>query len=97
MKNNYDLDTEILLEEEVLLKEQKDKTIVVYNDDFNTFDHVIETLMKYCEHQPEQATQCTYIIHYNGKCSVKNGSFKKLKPICEALLESGLTAQIEQN
>lgn len=71
------------------------KSIVLYNDDYNSFAHVIECLMAYCEHSPIQAEQCTIIIHHNGKCSVKNGSFDKLKPICEALLEQGLTAKIE--
>jgi ATP-dependent Clp protease adaptor protein ClpS len=74
---------------------QKEKAIVVYNDEVNTFDFVIETLMRYCAHEPEQAVQCTYLIHYTGQCAVKNGTFQKLKPICEALLESGLTARIE--
>lgn len=74
---------------------QKEKAIVVYNDDVNTFDFVIETLVRYCQHEPEQAMQCTYLIHYKGQCAVKNGSFQKLKPICEALLENGLTAKIE--
>lgn len=71
------------------------KCIVVYNDDVNSFQHVIECLRKYCGHSMEQAEQCTIIIHHNGKCDVKHGSFDKLKPICEALLENGLTAKIE--
>lgn len=74
---------------------QKEKSIVVYNDDVNTFDFVIETLMRYCGHEPEQALQCTYLIHYTGQCAVRNGTYTKLKPICEALLESGLSAKIE--
>lgn len=88
-------DTEIKEQEDVLIVEQKQRCLVVYNDDFNTFDFVIETLMKYCDHEPEQAMQCTYLIHYKGQCAVKNGSYKQLKPICEALLEKGLTAKIE--
>ncbi|MFP5470334.1 MAG: ATP-dependent Clp protease adaptor ClpS [Bacteroidia bacterium] len=69
--------------------------IVLYNDDVNTFEHVINMLVKYCKHDAVQAEQCAFIVHYNGKCSVKNGSVKELKPICEALLEKYLTAQIE--
>ncbi|MBK7818183.1 MAG: ATP-dependent Clp protease adaptor ClpS [Sphingobacteriaceae bacterium] len=88
-------DTEIQEQEDVLVVEQKQRALVVYNDDFNTFDFVIETLMKYCGHEPEQAVQCTYLIHYKGQCAVKNGSYKQLKPICEAILEKGLTAKIE--
>lgn len=71
------------------------KRLVLYNDDVNTFDHVIESLVKICAHQPEQAEQCAYIIHYKGKCIVKSGEFKKLRPMCEALLERSLTAAIE--
>ena len=82
---------------DILLKEviQETKAIIVYNDDHNTFDHVINCLIKYCGHSMEQAEQCTMIIHYNGKCDVKHGSYDKLKPVCEALLERGLTAKIE--
>ena len=90
-------DTEVLEVTETQITEQKEKSIVVYNDDVNTFDFVIETLMRYCGHESEQAVQCTYLIHYKGKCAVKNGSYRSLKPICEALLESGLTAKIETN
>lgn len=72
------------------------KALILYNDDYNTFPHVINCLRKYCGHSMEQAEQCTIIIHHNGKCDVKHGSFEKLKPICEALLENGLTAKIEE-
>jgi ATP-dependent Clp protease adaptor protein ClpS len=68
--------------------------IVVYNDDVNTFDHVIETLIRVCDHTPEQAEQCSIIIHYNGKCTVKTDVYDKLKPQCIQLLKAGLTAEI---
>lgn len=71
------------------------KNIVVYNDDVNTFEHVILCLIKYCCHSLEQAEQCTHIIHNNGKCAVKSGDYKKLKPIYEALLENSILAKIE--
>lgn len=88
---------EILEEEiiETILKEEATKALIIYNDDVNTFDFVIESLVKVCDHNPVQAEQCTMLIHYKGKCIVKNGSFKKLKPLCEALLERGLSAKIE--
>ena len=95
MKFSFQTDVEVLEQYDTLVVEQKEKSIVVYNDDFNTFDFVIESLIKYCGHTSEQAMQCTYLIHYKGQCAVKNGSYKNLKPICEALLESGLTAKIE--
>lgn len=72
----------------------KNNEIIVYNDDVNTFDHVIETLMRVCEHTAEQAEQCSLIIHYNGKCTVKTGLITKLKPQCTQLLEAGLSAEI---
>ena len=68
--------------------------IVLYNDDVNTFDHVIETLMRVCEHTAEQAEQCALIVHYNGKCTVKTGPIKELTPQCLQLLEAGLSAEI---
>ena len=67
---------------------------VVYNDDANTFDHVIETLVRVCDHTPEQAEQCSLIIHYNGKCTVKTDVYEKLKPQCIQLLAAGLSAEI---
>ncbi len=86
--------TEIL--EKVLLDEEvvKQNEIVLYNDDVNTFDHVIETLMQACEHTPEQAEQCSIIVHYKGKCTVKTGSYDDLKPRCSKLLQAGLSAEI---
>lgn len=72
------------------------KALIVYNDNVNTFQHATSCLVKYCGHTVLQAEQCALIIHHNGKCDVKHGSFEKLKPICEALLENGLTAKIEE-
>lgn len=68
--------------------------LVVFNDDFNTFDHVIATLIRVCEHTPEQAEQCTYLIHHKGKCAVKSGSFGFLSPFREAICEAGIDARI---
>lgn len=70
--------------------------LIVYNDDFNTFDHVIETLMELCGHTAEQAEQCTLLIHHKGKCDVKRGTVKQLRPLFEALGDRGLTAAIEK-
>ena len=68
--------------------------LVVFNDDVNTFDHVIATLIRVCKHTPEQAEQCTLLIHYKGKCAVKTGSFDFLKPMREAICEAGIDARI---
>ncbi|MBP4142402.1 ATP-dependent Clp protease adaptor ClpS [Flavobacterium sp. I-SCBP12n] len=90
------MSTKEKVRERVSLKESVhlDNEIVVYNDDVNTFDHVIETLMRVCEHAPEQAEQCSLIIHYNGKCTVKTGAYEKLKLQCTQLLAAGLNAEI---
>lgn len=68
--------------------------IILYNDDVNTFDHVIDTLIKVCKHTSEQAEQCAILVHYKGKCTVKTGTFDELKPQCTQLLEAGLSAEI---
>ena len=84
------------LEEELAVETLVGKLdLVVYNDDVNTFDHVIESLIKVCKHEVTQAEQCTWIIHYNGKCQVKHGSFEKLEPMCTALLDRGISAEIQ--
>ncbi|MFT5904283.1 MAG: ATP-dependent Clp protease adaptor protein ClpS [Cryomorphaceae bacterium] len=90
------IDTLIEEEVDILEKEiiEETKQIVLYDDDFNTFDFVIESLIKVCQHSAIQAEQCTHIVHHNGKCGVKKGNISKLKPICSALLERGLTAEI---
>jgi ATP-dependent Clp protease adaptor protein ClpS len=69
--------------------------IILYNDDVNTFDHVINTLISVCDHTLEQAEQCSLIVHYKGKCGVKSGSYFELKPMCTKLLQAGLSAEIE--
>jgi ATP-dependent Clp protease adaptor protein ClpS len=85
-----------LIEEEVMLLEEKVETrkLVLFNDDVNTFDHVIESLIDVCGHEPVQAEQCTVLVHYHGKCAVKEGEFDKLEPMCTALLDRGLSAEI---
>ena len=68
--------------------------LIVFNDDVNTFDHVIATLIRVCKHTQEQAEQCTILIHYKGKCAVKSGSFEFLRPFREAICEAGIDARI---
>lgn len=68
--------------------------IVLFNDDVNTFNFVIQTLIDVCDHDPIQAEQCAHIVHHIGKCGVKRGSYEELKPKCEALLDKGLSATI---
>ena len=87
--------TEICTEELVLEELIDQKDLIVFNDDVNSFDYVISTLIKVCKHTEIQAEQCTWIIHYNGKCQVKRGMYEKLEPICTALLERGISAEIQ--
>jgi ATP-dependent Clp protease adaptor protein ClpS len=68
--------------------------IVLYNDEVNTFDHVINTLIQVCDHTSEQAEQCAILVHYKGKCIVKTGELSDLKPRCTSLLDAGLSAEI---
>jgi ATP-dependent Clp protease adaptor protein ClpS len=81
-----------VLEEEVLTDELRD--LIVFNDEVNTFDHVIQTLIKVCKHTPEQAEQCTWIIHYKGKCTVKVGAFDELAPLRNAICQRGISAEV---
>ncbi len=82
--------------EEVLVEEtvSANNEIVLFNDDVNTFDHVIETLIRVCSHTAEQAEQCALLVHYKGKCTVKTGAIADLEPQCSSLLEAGLSAEI---
>ncbi len=75
---------------------EKSKRIVVYNDDVNSFQHVIKCLVKYCKHEELQAEQSALIIHTKGKSSVKEGNYDTLKPIKDALTENGIDAKIEE-
>lgn len=79
---------------DVLLEEVDIRDLVVFNDDVNTFEHVIRTLIRVCKHSPEQAEQCTWLIHYKGKCAVKTGMFEELRPMREAICEAGIDARI---
>lgn len=90
MSTQEEISEELLLEEETVNQNE----IVLFNDDVNTFEHVIDTLVSVCEHTSEQAEQCSLIVHYNGKCTVKTGEFKELKPKCTRLLQAGLNAEI---
>ncbi|AKQ44846.1 ATP-dependent Clp protease adaptor ClpS [Rufibacter radiotolerans] len=91
-----DILTEILEQEDVLVLEDTTdmRELVVYNDDVNTFEHVINTLVQVCRHTQEQAEQCTMLIHYKGKCTVKLGTFTELETMCTAIHDRGISADI---
>lgn len=86
-KRQYKEEIEELLEDNLVL--------VLYNDDVNTFDHVIHALVTVCKHDPMEAEQCAYIVHTAGKCAVKYGTYEELEPKCSSLLDKGLSAKIE--
>lgn len=92
MKNTYQ--EEVLTDVLEAVETTDIMDLVVFNDDYNTFAHVIETLIRVCKHSSEQAEQCTWIIHHNGKCTVKTGTFDFLKPMREAICEEGIDARI---
>ncbi|MFT6843859.1 MAG: ATP-dependent Clp protease adaptor protein ClpS [Flavobacteriales bacterium] len=75
-------------------EKQKDLVVILYNDDVNTFDHVIKCLIKYCKHEPEQAEQCSYIVHHKGKCEIKRGPIERLVSIKNVLTRKGLSVEI---
>jgi ATP-dependent Clp protease adaptor protein ClpS len=85
------------IEEEVLLEENTGEIseLIVYNDDVNTFDWVIESLMDICKHSFEQAEQLSLIVHFKGKAIVKTADIGTLLPMKDGLCDRGLSAVIE--
>ncbi|GAB4250608.1 MAG: ATP-dependent Clp protease adaptor ClpS [Ekhidna sp.] len=92
MSTDFDIQEEIKEGEDIGHESTRD--LMVYNDNFNTFDHVINTLVKVCKHDIHQAEQCTFLIHYKGKCSVKKGDYEELKPMREGIISAGIKAAI---
>ncbi|HRP54464.1 ATP-dependent Clp protease adaptor ClpS [Agriterribacter sp.] len=82
-------------DKETLVLTEKPYQLIVWNDEVNTFEWVIETLQEVCGHSHEQAEQCAYIIHFKGKYGVKQGEYDELKPQCDAITERGIGATIE--
>lgn len=92
MHMEFDIEEDIKTSEDIGSEDVRD--LMVFNDDFNTFDHVINTLVKVCKHEVHQAEQCTFLIHYKGKCSVKKGIYDELKPMREGITSAGIKASI---
>jgi ATP-dependent Clp protease adaptor protein ClpS len=82
-------------ETDVLTASDEPYSLIVWNDEVNTFEWVIETLVEVCGHSAEQAEQCAYIIHFQGKYAVKQGSYDELKPQCDAITDRGIGATLE--
>ena len=79
---------------DLLVQESEGHELVLFNDDVNTFDWVISSLVEVCDHEVLQAEQCALIVHTKGKCCVKKGTYEELEPKCTALLSRGLSAEI---
>jgi len=87
--------TKELIETDVLTDVENPCHLIMWNDEVNTFEWVIETLVDVCGHSPEQAEQCAWFIHTKGKYAVKNGSYDDLKPLCDAITDRGIGATVE--
>lgn len=86
--------TETLTLEEVLEVTGKEHELILHNDDFNTFDFVIDTLVELCDHDSIQAEQCAWFVHFKGKCAVKSGELSKMSNLCQEMLRRGLSATV---
>lgn len=96
IRSSYNPFTQFEEQTDVLTEIDSQYSLVVWNDDVNTFDWVIDTLVKICGHTEEQAEQCSILIHYKGKCAVKKGSYETLKPQCDAINDRLINATIEE-
>jgi ATP-dependent Clp protease adaptor protein ClpS len=88
------IETETLTLEDILTNVAQERTLILFNDDVNTFDYVIDSLVEVCDRDVVQAEQCAYLVHYAGKCEVKNGSYDQLKPMRIELSRRGLSVAI---
>lgn len=96
MKTKEHISPYLDIDFDVLEEHDSPFQLIVWNDDVNSFDWVIDTLIKVCGHEPEQAEQCTLLIHFKGKCSVKNGGYDTLKSMKEAIIDRGIKATVEE-
>lgn len=88
--------TKEVLDDHVLVMDSPSYSLIVWNDDVNTFDWVIQTLQEVCGHSAEQAQQCTMLIHYKGKCAVQSGDYEEIKSQCDAITDRKISATVEQ-
>ncbi len=93
---SYNPKTDVGIDTDVLTEETTGYNLILWNDDVNTFEWVIETLIEICGHSTEQAEQCAMLIHYKGKYAVKTGSYEVLKPQCDAINDRLINATIEE-
>jgi ATP-dependent Clp protease adaptor protein ClpS len=96
MPDNTNDNTKFSEDVDILTATASTSQLIVWNDDVNTFEWVIKTLIEVCGHNYEQAEQCSLLIHFKGKYAVKDGMYEDLKPMCEAILERGINATVEE-
>jgi len=82
---------------DVLVANLHSYSLIVWNDEVNTFEWVIETLIDVCGHTEEQAEQCAMLIHTKGKYAVKHGDYDTLKPMCNTITDRGINATVNEN
>jgi len=80
---------------DILEKEEVQRKLILFNDDVNTFDFIIISLIEICKFDHLQANNCAMIAHYKGKCCIKKGTFKELKPLHTAMAERQITTEIQ--
>jgi ATP-dependent Clp protease adaptor protein ClpS len=95
MKPKIDTENKPELDGQVAEDLSEGRFLILHNDDVHSFDYVIDSLIAVCQMETTQAEQCTYLVHYKGKCDVRKGAFDKLKPFREGLIERGLNATID--
>jgi ATP-dependent Clp protease adaptor protein ClpS len=96
METQRNIETLTLDEVDVLEDDTFSFQLIVWNDDINSFEWVIKTLVDVCKHEIEQAEQCTMLIHFKGKCSVKSGPYDDLKLMCDGITDRGIGATVEE-
>lgn len=97
MDTDLGLMKELLEEKETQneISDQNSNHLIIWNDEVNTFDWVIKALIEICDYSPQQAEQCSLIIHFKGKYAVKSGDFETLRPMCESFIDRGINATID--
>ena len=95
MNSKFDIWQSPEFDDAVDVMDEEVRHLILHNDDVNTFDHVIASLIDICYHEVHQAEQCAYIVHFNGKCDVKNGTFDELHPMKDKLTSKGLSVKID--
>jgi len=90
-------DFDVLIDESILTELANKYSLILWNDDYNTFDHVIECLRIICKHEEKQAEQCAMIVHSKGKCQIKSGELQELQDMKDHLIDQGLSVTIQKN